>query len=1191
MSIRRRIVGFLLALALMFQLLPVMPLAVRAETDDLSYITVNGQVIVSGKYMAAETNQVSDTKPESGGYLYYEDGYLLLDNFTFSSNNYNTIVSEAALTIELVGENTLVGNYMYAIRHTTEEPLVIQGTGSLTVSGRSGGISAYGGVTINANVSASANGSYDSAIGCNGDLYIQGGVVYATNASGRGVSCGNLYMNGGALEATGKTRGISTKILEINGGDLTAISTDTASDSSNYAIQLGQNLPEHYIHNNINASILAATEPDGTPSVADFSSWKTYDYVRIYDPGVEVDGVKLSSGEYLSQGSSTPATTKPSGSYAYYDGGVLTLQDFAGGSIHGGNLTLNLQGESRLSGNLKLDDSLCIVGTGSLEINVSGQEPAMQVGGKMTMESGNLSVTNQQGLGLSSGDTLTVTGGALTVNGGAYCDSVCVDGGNCRFSSQSDQPALRVLVGDGFVYSVSLYSGSLELSSQQTHALVGYLYMVAGDFFAETGAEGCRVITENLMKDYQSGYEYLCADKPGGELVPCNANEMGQFSRIRIGVHHCAPVLVEQINPTCGDSGKLAYYRCSCGKYYEDAAATILINNIYEYGNLDPLGHDSQDAEYAFDENWHYKFCKACGAMDLTTYDSHYFVNDLYCICGATRQANLTGVISYQIRGTITVRLWRGDILISEYETYDKDHHFSAYYIEPGIYTLEVEVNGYEPYRGEIVVDQLNVEHNVVLQPKVNTISGSVSSDMGWTDPATVNLYQNGVLMHTVTTQSDFTLKNVLTGIYTLEIIKKDHEYVCDEVEINGSGDGWHFLLDVLRGDITGTVNCESHATGYANFELYYNGELAGMVSEDPNGGAFNLLRYPVGQYILKVRVNGHKTLEIPVNLTTAGVHLDIQMEALKADVSVTVYSYGSETQEITIRVFAGQTMVRDYTVAGNEVTCVLEALPVGDYEVIVAKAGHYTQFVQLKVTEQGGFMSVPLQPIRGEVDGYITTSDDVAVNATVQLLQDGEVVKSTRSTGYFCFKNLVLGNYTLRISMDGYEPAELELEITEGYQCLDVQLQKTASEGRKVSGTITTFITEGDVKVELLQDGTVIFTAVVTGTKADFTIEGVEDGTYTMRVSKENHVTVELIVVLGDEPLDLDLKLCPKGDATGDGVVNAKDYQRLLRHINKSSLLTDYAYDCGDITGDGVVNAKDFARLLRHINKTNPLF
>ena len=29
----------------------------------------------------------------------------------------------------------------------------------------------------------------------------------------------------------------------------------------------------------------------------------------------------------------------------------------------------------------------------------------------------------------------------------------------------------------------------------------------------------------------------------------------------------------------------------------------------------------------------------------------------------------------------------------------------------------------------------------------------------------------------------------------------------------------------------------------------------------------------------------------------------------------------------------------------------------------------------------------------------------------------------------------------------------------------------------------------------------------------------------------------------------------------------------------------------CGDITGDGNVNIKDFQRLLRHINKTNPLF
>ena len=62
-------------------------------------------------------------------------------------------------------------------------------------------------------------------------------------------------------------------------------------------------------------------------------------------------------------------------------------------------------------------------------------------------------------------------------------------------------------------------------------------------------------------------------------------------------------------------------------------------------------------------------------------------------------------------------------------------------------------------------------------------------------------------------------------------------------------------------------------------------------------------------------------------------------------------------------------------------------------------------------------------------------------------------------------------------------------------------------------------------------------------------------------------------------------------GDVTGDGVVNVKDFARLLRHINKTDLLSDSLLINADVTGDGVVNLKDFARMLKHINKTDPLF
>jgi hypothetical protein len=289
-----------------------------------------------------------------------------------------------------------------------------------------------------------------------------------------------------------------------------------------------------------------------------------------------VDGIHLSSGEYLSQGSDTPATGTPTGSYALYEGGVLTLNDFEGSGIRGfGDLKLNVQGTNRLTGQIVMENALAIEGTGSLEIAVNSQDPAVLVQSNMTVESGTLVITNAVGWGCEL-DYLHINNGNVTINGGVLAYGMVINNGSCRITSDSAYPAVEIIpIDETSTGSVTLYGGSLELSSAQTSALAGYLSMQSGEFFAETGAAGCRVVTDLLVRTYWDGYEYLCADQPGCELKPCYDNEMGQFSRIRIGMHTCAPTLVEEIKPTCGDSGKLAYYRCFCGKYYEDAAGAI----------------------------------------------------------------------------------------------------------------------------------------------------------------------------------------------------------------------------------------------------------------------------------------------------------------------------------------------------------------------------------------------------------------------------------------------------------------------------------------------------------------------------------------------------------------------------------------------------------------------------------------
>jgi hypothetical protein len=137
----------------------------------------------------------------------------------------------------------------------------------------------------------------------------------------------------------------------------------------------------------------------------------------------------------------------------------------------------------------------------------------------------------------------------------------------------------------------------------------------------------------------------------------------------------------------------------------------------------------------------------------------------------------------------------------------------------------------------------------------------------------------------------------------------------------------------------------------------------------------------------------------------------------------------------------------------------------------------------------------------------------------------------------------------------------------------------------------VTSYLTDGDVTLELLFNGEVVRSTTVSTMMATYTMEGLRGGRYTLRVSKFGHATREYSLMVGKKLPMQDVNLCPVGDVTGDGAVNAKDYQRMLRHVNKVALLEDYELVCGDVTGDQICSAKDVQRLMRHINKVQPLF
>ena len=141
--------------------------------------------------------------------------------------------------------------------------------------------------------------------------------------------------------------------------------------------------------------------------------------------------------------------------------------------------------------------------------------------------------------------------------------------------------------------------------------------------------------------------------------------------------------------------------------------------------------------------------------------------------------------------------------------------------------------------------------------------------------------------------------------------------------------------------------------------------------------------------------------------------------------------------------------------------------------------------------------------------------------------------------------------------------------------------------QGVTLSGSITTGA-EGDTTVELLSGEEVITTVTASGT---YSIDSVAAGTYTLKVSKQNHVTREYTVTVADETVTQDVKLHLIGDIDGLSGVNMGDISIMYAHIKGTVTLTDpYQILAANVNGDQL-NMGDFSALYAHIKGTIKLY
>ena len=202
-------------------------------------------------------------------------------------------------------------------------------------------------------------------------------------------------------------------------------------------------------------------------------------------------------------------------------------------------------------------------------------------------------------------------------------------------------------------------------------------------------------------------------------------------------------------------------------------------------------------------------------------------------------------------------------------------------------------------------------------------------------------------------------------------------------------------------------------------------------------------------------------------------------------------------------------------------------------------------------------------------------------------------VYNTNAAYGYFMYNvnNPRFATYTSSPNVSMLMPQLYKLEGSMGTTYYVTEIEGAPQPvGATLSGNITTG-KDGDTTVELLAGEEVVATATVSGKTGTYSIENVAEGTYTLKVSKLNHVTREYTITVGAEDLAQDVKIHLIGDIDGNGLVNMGDISILYAHIKGTKQLSDaYQLLVANING-GSLNLGDFSALYAHINGTKKLY
>lgn len=146
------------------------------------------------------------------------------------------------------------------------------------------------------------------------------------------------------------------------------------------------------------------------------------------------------------------------------------------------------------------------------------------------------------------------------------------------------------------------------------------------------------------------------------------------------------------------------------------------------------------------------------------------------------------------------------------------------------------------------------------------------------------------------------------------------------------------------------------------------------------------------------------------------------------------------------------------------------------------------------------------------------------------------------------------------------------------------IQFNSIAS-GTTVKGTAKSYLSADDtVTIQLVKSGVAVYETTVKGNSTDYSISGVANGTYTMRVSKKLHADREYTVKVSSADVTQNVEIFPIGDVNSDGDISVVDATLVQKYIVGLEKLTDLQKKSAEVNGDGEISVVDATLIQKYI-------